>query len=137
MALMVWDPALETGDPMVDEQHRGLIAMVNEFHAAVAGRRSKELVLHTLERVADYADRHFQAEERLMLDAAYPDYPNHKRAHDELTAKAVEILAGYRSGLLTLPVTLGQFLQDWIVFHVQRVDKRMVEYLRARGRRAA
>ena len=34
MRRIAWNPSMETGDPLVDEQHRGLVRLFNELLAA-------------------------------------------------------------------------------------------------------
>jgi len=131
MVAIQWDEKqFATGHVVVDQQHRDLFKMVNELHDAIVAQRSREVLVPTLERLAKYTVEHFQTEQDLMTSLGYPEYAAHKQRHDELTAKVVELIEGYRSARITLPVTLSRFLSDWLNHHIKGEDKRMIEWIR-------
>ena len=134
---MNWDSSFETGDRLVDEEHRTLIKMINEFHDALQKQRATDLLNNVLTRLEDYILRHFSHEERLMLESDYPDFKAHHAAHQNLARHAKEMIHGYRSGELGVPVTLSRFLQDWLTLHIMQTDKKLIHYLQARKKRVA
>ena len=137
MPLMNWDPSFETGNATVDEQHRSLIQMVNEFHDAAFRTPGKYDVGTILSRLAAYTVKHFAHEEKLMRDTQYPDYASHKKEHDQLVAKATELIKGHQAGKMVLTVTVSQFLQEWLRVHILQVDKRMIKYLQESHKKAS
>ena len=136
MKIAQWNSSFETGDKKVDAQHQQLFDMVNELHDAIMAEHGKEAVIGTLKRLAKYTVEHFATEEALMQRAGYPGYPEHKQQHDELTAKAVEIIQGYESGKITLPMTLSRFLTDWLRTHIKKSDLEMIRYMQKAGQAA-
>jgi hemerythrin-like metal-binding protein len=134
MPVVIWNDSYKTGNGTVDQEHRMLFALVNEFHDAVVSGRGKDVLLPTLTRLADYTVNHFAHEERLMLSARYPGYPAHKKAHDELTTKAKQIIVDYRGGKLVLTMTLSRFLADWIANHINTADMAMITWVQRKSR---
>jgi hemerythrin-like metal-binding protein len=137
MPLMNWDPSFETGNATVDEEHQGLVRMVNEFHDTAFKAPGKADVGTVLGRLASYTVEHFAHEEKLMRDTQYPDYANHKKEHDQLVAKATELIKGHQAGKMVLTVTVSQFLQEWLRVHILQVDKRMIKYVKEQHKKAA
>lgn len=137
MAFADFTDEFRTGDPKVDKQHEGLFEMVNVLHDAIMEKRAKEVVVPTLEKLAKYTVDHFATEERLMQAVNYPEYAAHKRAHVALTTQAVEIIEGYKSGKITLPMTLSRFLADWLRQHIKGEDKRMIKWVQVNTNKAA
>ncbi len=73
MAFAEWDRALETGNLMVDTQHRELFAAVNQLHDAILAHNDIEVLGGILYRLQRYTAVHFRDEEDLMAQVAYPD----------------------------------------------------------------
>lgn len=107
--------------------------MVNEIHEGIMGGHGKDVLVPVLKRLAKYTVEHFATEEALMQRTNYPGYAAHKKQHDELTAKAVEIIQGYESGKITLPMTLSRFLTDWLRDHIKKTDMEMIRYVKKQG----
>jgi hypothetical protein len=60
------EDAMGTGVPLIDAQHRELIARYNRFHDALLEGQGREHLLHVLEFLIAYANIHFPQEEALM-----------------------------------------------------------------------
>lgn len=130
MPVAVWNDSLATGNPVVDEQHKQLFAMVNKLNDAILSGQAKEIILKVLDGLARYVVVHFQGEEKLMVEKNYPDYAAHKKIHDDLTAQASTIIEQYRSGQITLTLQLSQFLGNWIKTHIMQEDQRMAKWVK-------
>jgi hemerythrin len=133
--IAIWNDKYRTGHATVDSQHQRLFGMVNELHEAIVGGKAKEHLSKSLEALAKYCVEHFATEERLMTSQDYPGYVEHKRKHDELTSKATEIITGYQSGKLVLPVTLSQFLADWLRHHIGEEDQKLIGWIQTNVKR--
>ena len=72
MAPLEWTDSYSAGNAHLDEQHKGLIALINRLDDA-------SMTGPVLDRLQDYVDEHFRDEERLMnhilfTDKAYAPY---------------------------------------------------------------
>ena len=133
MKIAQWNSTFVTGDKKVDTQHQQLFDMVNEIHDSIMANHGREVLVPVLKRLAKYTVEHFATEEALMQRTNYPGYAAHKAQHDELTAKAVEIIQGYESGKITLPMTLSRFLTDWLRNHIKKSDLEMIKHVQKAG----
>ncbi len=66
MALLIWNQGMSVGVRVLDEDHKKLIAMINELHASMMEGHSNEIVGGVLRRLANYTVEHFQREEKLF-----------------------------------------------------------------------
>jgi hemerythrin len=135
MARAEWDPQLETGDALVDDQHRAIYELFNELDAA-QGRPDE--IMSVLQRLVDYTLVHFSVEEGLMRQTKYPPsaIEQHINLHRKLTQDTRDMILDFRAGKLVDAAPLVAFLREWINVHLNEHDRALVEHLRARGARA-
>ena len=130
MGNIEWDASLETGNPKIDEQHQALIEAFNQLQAAIERGRAREEVSRTLMFLTNYTVAHFRMEEELMDRGAYPDAGRHKRLHHGLVVSLSELMKHYAQGAASLTVNTMQFLEGWLVEHIQGEDRRLAEIQR-------
>jgi len=132
MADYVWDESLETGDPLVDQQHRNIHQIVADAEACAC---EPDALLRILDRLMVHVDCHFATEEDLMARSGFSgaDAEEHVIEHRELTATAREIVLKVRSGELTDSAPVIEFLRDWLRTHVHERDRVLVEFVRSRS----
>jgi hemerythrin len=136
MGLITWDDRLATGHPKIDEQHKALIETFNGLHAAMKQGKGREEVGRILAYLGDYTATHFGMEEELMAASAYPGMAKHKGIHADLLVQVGDLVAKYGQGaVLTLPVM--NFLEDWLVVHIQGEDFRLASHLKGKDTRLA
>ena len=131
MAFAEWDEALETGNTMVDAQHRELFATVNELHAAILDDNDVAVLGGILYRLQRYTAIHFGDEEDLMTEVGFPDRERHHGLHLELADQTADLTGKYLSGELCLGTTLATFLRDWLTHHIGEEDRLLAEHIRA------
>ncbi len=78
-----WSDALSVGVQEIDDQHKGLAAMVNEMSEGIKGGWGKEARDEVLTRLVEYTKVHFATEESLMSISNYPGISTHKKQHDQ------------------------------------------------------
>jgi len=130
-----WDSSLETGDKLVDEQHRNIHALAASLHAAHDG---PEQIMLVLDRLMDHVACHFASEEDLMERAHCPRdmIEEHVAEHQALTQQAREITIRFRLGEVTSTREIADFLNEWLREHVHERDRVLVDYVRASGEAA-
>jgi hemerythrin len=131
---MSWEPELSVGVKELDEDHRELIAMLNEIQeTAAAGRNDRELT-DLVERVVARAKAHFVHEERLLEESGFPEAQAHYMEHDRMIAKALSVQAAFRCGSPSaLSAEFFDFLRDWLNHHILVFDKQYGPCLNAKG----
>lgn len=133
MARYQWDPALETGYGLIDDQHRELFALANSLcDAEAAGTADAALIADAVYRLTDYVVEHFAAEEGLMREFEYPGIGAHKIEHEQLTGHTILLTARYFNGESVAAREIAEFLGDWLKGHIRAEDLRAIAHVRAR-----
>ena len=128
-----WDNTLETGYPKVDNQHKQLIAALNDLIEANNGGHGNIAVLETLDFLINYTIKHFNDEEALQVMYEYPEYAAHKRIHDEFKTSVNEVVARVRQEgpSEALISEVCQSLGNWVLNHIRGDDFRMAAFVKA------
>ena len=129
MALIEWSNALSVGVPEMDQQHKRLVDMLNQLYDAMGQGKGDDVKNAILNDLIMYTKVHFASEERLMQTYGYPDFAAHKRLHDDLTAKAVQLKQKLDTGQMVASVMLSSFLKDWLKKHINQMDKKYGQFI--------
>ena len=81
--MIVWRDSMSVGLAAIDDDHRHLINLVNEFEVCRDWRQAETVV----KRMFHYTQGHFAKEEALHEAIGYPLATAHKLEHDEIAAR--------------------------------------------------
>lgn len=124
MSLLIWNKSLTVNVHELDEQHKGLVDMLNQLHEAVEQNRAKAAVEPLIAGLTQYTATHFAEEERFMLTFRYADYAAHKLEHEEFTRRVLELRDRFECGQAIAPDHVMSFLIEWLVRHILGSDKK-------------
>ena len=137
MPTFEWMNIFSVGHEDIDRQHKQLFDIVNELYDGVRQQRDApaQLLGNALAALCTYTRRHFAEEERLMQEAAYPDFARHKESHELLLGKVEALEARFRDGEMNiaaelLPFLVGEWLTHHIAFEDQQYTAHLNRYLR-------
>lgn len=133
MALIEWSDEYSVGVAEMDKQHKKLVAMINDLHDAMKSGRGKDSIDKILSELVEYSSTHFMAEETLMKTYGFPGYELQKECHAELTSKVLDLQNKFRDRQAVLTVELMSFLKEWLIVHIQGMDKKYGPFLRSKG----
>lgn len=134
MHLFEWKPAYSIGHAEIDAQHKHLFRLASELHQAMTAGTSRIVLEGILASLIAYTQSHFADEERLMLKYRYPEYPQHKAAHEKLTAQVVAFETDFKAGRSIMTIDLLHFLKNWLAHHIGHVDQKVAVFLKEQGR---
>lgn len=132
MALIEWNDGLSVGVDMIDTDHKVLVDQINMLSEAVVGGGDGRMTGSVLNVLIDYTAYHFDREQQLMEQLAYPIADDHLREHRLLVKKCREIQAGYQQGT-ALGKDVLTFLKVWLTQHILKSDKDFGKFLVDRG----
>jgi hemerythrin-like metal-binding protein len=130
MAFIEFEDTFRVGHPAIDQQHAELFQAVNNLHDAMREGRAKQQLGEVLTFLREYTVQHFQMEEGLMRQSAYPGYLEHQRLHNELAQQVLDLEAKHKAGSMTLSLSVMNFLKDWLAHHISKEDMRLAAHLR-------
>lgn len=131
-----WDDSMETGDPLVDRQHREIHLLVDYVESA---QSDPHALMPVLAALMEHVDCHFATEEALMERTGYAGEAAeaHIAEHHKLKDEARDVVLRFRNGELTEMDPVVEFLRAWLRDHVHDRDREFIEYVRARGELAS
>jgi hemerythrin-like metal-binding protein len=133
MALLEWTETYSVGVSSINEQHKRLIALINQLHEAMSAGAGKEMMGNVLRELVDYTVYHFGTEEKLFTEHAYPQFAAHLAEHEKFK-QTIEILQReYAANRLGISIDTMKFLKEWLNDHILKVDKLAGAYLQTRG----
>lgn len=133
MALFEWKDSYSVGIESIDEDHKGLINIINELFDAVSHGKAKEHLSGVLAKLIDYTKIHFKREETYFEKTNYPLLEEHKQQHDAFIVRINNLQKDFDKMNLTISVELLKFLTDWLVNHILSVDRKYKEHFQKYG----
>jgi len=121
---IVWTERNNTGIPIIDEQHRSIVATINSLYYFLQEGHGPEISASTLAIIEQYAHIHFRTEERLMTEAGYPALKEHVLMHKNLVEKSKGL--SYESHMKNEPGIILKFLKEWWMSHINNEDRKYI-----------
>jgi hemerythrin-like metal-binding protein len=119
---LIWHPVFESGNAVVDREHRALFAVSNDLLNAVIKESPPKEIDRIIGILVKEVTSHFSHEEAIQRSIGYAQADEHARIHRELVAKAVELIKDFKAGT----VAVGSFFQflayDVVAMHMSKED---------------
>lgn len=133
MAVIEWNDSLSVNIDSIDDQHKVLVDMINNFYSHIVEKSNKELIADLITQMKDYTVFHFEYEEELFDKYGYPESVEHKEEHQAFIDKVNDLENRIRTGQLVLSLEVTNFLKNWLTNHIQGTDKEYSEFLIEQG----
>ncbi|MBN2657898.1 MAG: bacteriohemerythrin [Spirochaetales bacterium] len=124
-----WDESISVKVELFDNHHKKLLMLINQLFHAMEKGEGKSSLLSILDELVRYTEYHFTAEEKAFEKYSYPEIEAHKKQHRSFVSKAKELQKGFREGSAVLSDEVLDFLQDWVVNHIMKVDSQYSAFL--------
>lgn len=124
---------LETGNAIIDKEHRELIAAVNRLLDACGEGKGRAQMGETIKFLNDYVERHFSHEEQLQKQSSYPGFTPHKAFHDNYKKKLKDITSKISADNATI-TQLGELNGHIgvLISHIRTEDKKLGAFLNSK-----
>jgi len=128
-----WTDKLACGVKLIDDQHKGLVNLINEMFDHVSGNftQEKDYFNRVIQEAVKYIKVHFADEERIMIATKFAGYPEHKKEHELFIKTTLENIKDYEAGKRFTLSSFTRFLKDWVLSHVALVDKKYFDYFKS------
>ncbi|MDR2633055.1 MAG: bacteriohemerythrin [Treponema sp.] len=129
--LVEWGERYMLGIPLVDEQHKELIAMTNTLYQACleGDAEARIYFMQAIHSTVDYVKHHFSTEEKLLESIKYPDIGEHKKEHEGFIHEIFGQVKSFQEGKKFVPNDFVRYLRDWILAHIALTDKKYARYI--------
>ena len=125
MSLLTWKTEYSVGVAAVDDEHRELIDLINVLYERINGRSSADEIEHGLESIHNAISLHFALEERIMRDANYEEYDDHKEDHEMLLDEIRDLMDDFLADTTEGGAQLESRLSSWFGEHFASFDARL------------
>ena len=133
MPLITWRPQLETGNAIIDAQHKRLVDIINELNDALKAGRSNEIMGATFDELVAYTATHFGVEEKLLAGHDYEYLEEHRKEHRVFTDQIKMDRDNFNAGVWEFEQRMMDYLRGWLLNHIQISDKAYVPTLKEGG----
>ncbi len=136
MQFMEWNTGYSVGVAIFDDEHKKLIAIINQLHEAITAGVDRLALQKISDALVEYTLMHFRHEEMYFDDWAYPEAAAHIRIHAKLRQQVFD----YRKQIMekdaaVLAEELAVFLRDWLAQHILVEDRKYGTFLCDKGLR--
>lgn len=123
MTHLIWNPALELGERLMDDTHREFVELVNGMLSA------DDLVLgDRLQEFREHAERHFGEEDRQM-QAGYSSGECHIEEHRAVLTSVLQVQVLVKEGDYAIGRRLAMELARWFPVHTEEMDRGLAIWL--------
>jgi len=123
MEFIEWSESMSVGVPLIDQDHKIIVKLINLFHQNISDEANPNLLGTVLKTLIEYTQYHFAREEKVMQACHYPVLAEHKQQHDRLTHKVITISRQFFEKKENIfEQDLLDFLRDWLIHHILKED---------------
>ncbi len=115
-----------------DRQHLQLHEVLEEMLVAMREGRASTQMRSLLPRMRALIVRHFQDEEKMMAEIAFPLLPIHQTLHREFMGRVAGFKALLDAGDPTAVLQTVAGFKAWIGEHISTADRAYSEYFKAK-----
>jgi hemerythrin len=124
-----WPPELDTGVPVLDEQHHLLDRMLVSLYQTLQSGTPRDLAAR-FEQLQCLMEEHFATEEAVMETCAYPHLGPHRAEHEVQVERIRELLHRFTEPGAPPLYEMVRLAREWLMIHVRDVDQDYAEHLR-------
>ncbi|MDR2351665.1 MAG: bacteriohemerythrin [Deltaproteobacteria bacterium] len=126
--LIIWRDVNKTDIPIIDEQHRGIVSVINSLHDSLGTKREIQILEPATEMLVAYSKIHFMTEYELLEESNYPDLVAHNKLHEKLIKDMTKHF--YESRNEKDSSIMLDFLKEWWLNHINKEDMRYKVHLK-------
>lgn len=124
-------PDLETGNALIDREHRQLFDAINRLLNACGQGQGRSVLKDTTMFLNDYVKKHFADEEALQKKSNYPGIVPHSQFHRNYRSQLADVSRSIEAEGPTIK-SIGDLnqLAAVLISHIRREDKKLAAYLK-------
>ncbi len=133
----MWNDFLVVDIPEMDEQHRGLFAMIGDLDDMLPTLKSdpgniiaKGKTRALVDALIDFLNVHFEDEEALMRDSGFPLFDEHRGDHMRIMSKIHDHINRMDGVSYESTSSLHRYLCHWLANHIAREDKKYAQHVK-------
>lgn len=128
---LVWQPTLNSGNHMIDQEHIKLFTLTNNFLECAMKKEDFEQQISLLEEILHHLKEHFRHEESVLKNVGYPQelLIVHQEKHTAILGKTAELYSDFKEHKQIATEVFTSILNNIIVGHIIYEDTGFFSYL--------
>ncbi|MBD3218447.1 MAG: bacteriohemerythrin, partial [candidate division Zixibacteria bacterium] len=127
-----WDQSLSVGQADLDKQHKNILHILNQLHAAMNIESERKNLSRHLENLGSEIGRHFHAEEELMTEIDYPHLEDHQKAHRKLIKQVRSLQIWTKQERAMTARKDLRLIKSWLIDHIKFIDMKYARFIAKR-----
>lgn len=128
-----WTDDYSVGVESLDNEHRKILLLLNQFKTAYDYAMSEEYEQKALAELLEYTRYHFTAEEALMKKSNYPGLAEHQKEHQQMIDEINKIELRYEQVGHEAFEEVSSYLSNWLIHHITGSDRKYTAHLNNSG----
>lgn len=124
-----WKEEYESGNLLIDSQHRHLFTCSNELLNAIITGQTDKIVLDSAKNLLTHTVQHFFEEEKIIYESEFSEVKNHCNIHRQLEKKMSQTIAHFKKDKVHVGELFSFLVKDVILGHMVLEDKKFFPYL--------
>jgi len=127
-----WSEDFACGIKIIDDQHKGLLELINDMFTHISGdyEKEQEYFKQVVEKAVSYVKTHFATEEKIMLQTKFVGYEEHRKAHETFIVAVLDNARAFQKEKKINLEEFTRFLKEWVLTHVAVMDKQYFSHFR-------
>ncbi len=130
---IAWKDEYSVGIEHIDQDHKKLISLLNQFSTAYDYAMSEDYEREALNDLISYTKYHFEREENLLEQHNFPDLVAHKAQHRMMIDQVNSFVDLYNEKGHESLNEITEYLSNWLINHINGTDKEYTEHLHQHG----
>lgn len=130
--ILNWDDSLLIGIEKIDNQHKELFRIINKFLTAMSEGKGKFEIATTLKFLEAYVIKHFNDEEKLLINNNKEAYKIQYEQHETFKNELIKLKDKFeKDGITsTLVIDTQKSVTTWCRNHIIKVDKELARFMK-------
>lgn len=128
-----WEVRYSLDISEIDKQHQEIFAIVNKLIEALSSQMTAEYLNGIVADLLACKKNHFATEEKYFKEFAFEGAAEHIEEHAKMNERLEDIQERCGDNVPMLAFEVVDFLEDWIINHMEAVDQKYKECFKAHG----
>lgn len=130
---LAWNPEWACGNAVIDVGHVRLLELANGVMAVIQRDEDRAQISEAFDQLLSHVDKHFKEEEEVLQAIGYPSATFHKRYHQHLLLKGLQMKQRLTEGHVVKADMIMFLMDEIIVGHLLNEDAKFFPWIQGTG----